>query len=1017
MSLLTRMPIRLQMILIVMLVAIPAAGIIVHAGFQQRNEAMNSARRDTQKLAENIVDEQQEMIATARQIMVSLSQRPEVQQQNTEKVTSILKEIHKISPDFSNIFIADRTGLVWATAVPTNLPFIISDRRYFKNTLASGQLSSGEYVVSRATNRPSFNVGYPLKDNRGETVGVIAVGFLLEKYARLLERSHLPKEASFGLFDYQGVFLFRGTEAEKYIGKNANPALFKEIQDGPDECTAISTSVAIGDERIITTRKLHLEGEKTPYMYLRVGIPLKTVLATANTQLLRNLILFSWVLALAVLFSAIIGERSLVARIELLKEASRSLAGGDYQTKVAALVTGGELGKLAGSFDVMAEKLLEREETLRKTEERFRSFVENANEIVFSLSADGVFTYVSPNWNDAFGYDLDDTIGKAFASFVHPDDTTPCAERLRRVLETGVKQQALEVRVRHQNGAWIWYAVSGSRLQEAGRNEYSFLGIGRDITLRMQAEALLTKNEERLRVIFETSQAGIMVVEPDGTVTFANTRMAEMFGCSMVELIGSAYPDRVHPTEREAGETSLLQLDSGEIDHVYYERHYLRYDGSDFWGYLSGRRLEAPDGTTQGLVFIIVDVTDQKNAMIELHQAKEAAEVANETKDRFLMNMSHELRTPMNGVLGMIQLALFEDPSETQREYLETAIDSGRGLVRILNDILDLTKAEVHKLTIHNEPFDLRPTVFEVVRILDLEARRKSLTLNCTIAAEVPESVTGDRLRLQQVLTNLIANAVKFTERGEVSVAVTCGSGSSGNPELVYTVTDTGVGIPADKQHLLFQPFSQVDDSLTRHYGGTGLGLVISREIVERMGGCIAFTSTAGEGSIFTVRIPCEANVPLTVLSALPVEQKLIVPVATGSRKEEQPRILLVEDDPVNRAIQKIMFERSGFLTSVASNGLQAVELWEREGYDVIVMDVQMPVMNGIEATEIIRKKELARGGHIPILGLTAHAYRDDVNHCLAAGMDSYLTKPVDLNELIAAIKKLCTDGTVQSTA
>ena len=1012
MNLLTRMPIRLQMILIVMLVAIPAAGIIVHAGFQQRNEAINSARRETQKLAESIVSEQQERIATARQIMDSLSQRPEVQQQNAEKVTSILREIHKISPDFSNIFIADRTGLVWATAVPTKPPFIISDRRYFKNTLANGQLSSGEYIVSRATNRPSFNVGYPLKDDRGETVGVIAVGFLLEKYARLLERSHLPKDASFGLFDHQGIFLFRGTEAEKYIGKSANPVVFREIKDGLDDWTAITTSVAIGDERIITTRKLRLEGEATPYMYLRVGIPLETVLATANTQLLRNLILFSWVLALAVFFAGFVGERSIVARIALLKEAAKNLADGNYQTKVAALVTGGELGKLAGSFDAMAEKLLEREEALRKTEERFRSFVENANEIVFSVAADGIFTYLSPKWQDAFGYDLNETIGKAFITLVHPDDTIRCAERLRSVLETGVKQQALEIRVRHNNGAWIWYAISGSRLQDVERNEDSFLGIGRDITKRKQAEELLTKNEERLRVIFETSQAGIMLVGPDGAITFANRRMAEMFGCTMDELIASAYSDHVHPAERETGETRLRQLAAGEIDHVYYERHYLRHCSVDFWGYLSGRRLVAPDGTTQGLVFIIVDITDQKHAMVELRHAKEAAEAANETKGRFLMNMSHELRTPMNGVLGMIQLALYENPSEKQRQYLETAIDSGKGLVRILNDILDLTKAEVSKLSILRDPFDLRPAVLEVVRILDLEARRKGLALNYTITAEVPERVTGDRLRLQQVLTNLVANAVKFTERGEVTVAVTCSRDPSGTPELMYTVTDTGVGIPADKQHLLFQPFSQVDDSLTRPYGGTGLGLVISREIVERMGGSITFSSRAGKGSIFTVRIPCATEAPLVVLTDPHIERERVVPVAISANTEERSLcILLVEDDAVNRVMQKLLFERSGFLTSVACNGQQAVNLWEREAYDLIVMDVQMPVMNGIEATRIIRRKESARGGHIPILGLTAHAYQDDVDHCITAGMDSYLTKPVDLNDLIAAVKELCNVG------
>ncbi len=729
MSLLTRLPIRFQLILIVMLVALPAAGIIVHNGLQQRNEAVNSARRDTRKLAESIVQEQQATIASALQIMVSLSQRAEIRQKNTAGTTSILSEIHKVTPNLTNIFIADRAGLVWASAVPSKAPFVIADRRYFKNTLASGQLSSGEYIVSRATNRPSFTVGYPLKDEEGKTTGVIAVGFRLEKYAQLLMRSSLPKVAGFSLFDHQGVFLFQGIEPEKYIGKKADPRQFRELLNGPDESSVIARSIAMGDERIITTRKLRLEGEATPYMYLRVGIPVASVLVTANEQMLRNLLLFSFVLAMAVIFAGFVAERSVIARIALLKEASRNLAQGDYRTKVAALVTGSELGKLAEAFDAMAEKLTEREETLRNS-------------------------------------------------------------------------------------------------------------------------------EARLRVIFETSQAGIMLVEPGGTVTYANTYLTELFGCTMAELIGSAYPDHIHPSERETGVTQLRRLASGEIDSVNHERRYLRHMDNDFWGYLSGRRLDAPDGTAQGLVFIIVDITDRKNTMIELHQAREAAEIANETKSRFLMNMSHELRTPMNGVLGMIQLALFENPSEKQRECLETALDSGKGLVKILSDILDLTKAEFGTLTILNEPFDLRGAILEVVRILSLEAKLKGLALNCAIASEVPESVIGDKLRLQQVLTNLIANAIKFTVHGKVAVAVTYEQGPSCRPELVCTVTDTGIGILAGKQHLLFQPFSQVDDSLSRPYGGTGLGLVISKKIVERMGGCITFISKEGSGSIFTVTIP-----------------------------------------------------------------------------------------------------------------------------------------------------------------
>src|ERR1039457_5296195 len=224
MNLLSRMPIRYQLRLIVMIMALPAAGIIINAGVQQRKEAMNVAWKDTQRLADRIAYEQQAMVASARQLMVSLSQMPEIKRKDAAKVTSILSEIHKLNPELTNIFIADRSGTVWATAVPTKPPFIISDRRYFKNTLASGQLSSGEYIISRATSRPSFTLGYPIKDEKGDVAGVIAVGFLLEKYTQLLERSYLPKNAGFVLVDHKGVILFRAIEPEKFIGKQSDPA-------------------------------------------------------------------------------------------------------------------------------------------------------------------------------------------------------------------------------------------------------------------------------------------------------------------------------------------------------------------------------------------------------------------------------------------------------------------------------------------------------------------------------------------------------------------------------------------------------------------------------------------------------------------------------------------------------------------------------------------------------------------------------------------------------------------------
>jgi len=357
-------------------------------GINQRKEAMNIATKDTMQLVDRVANEQQAMIASARQLMVSLSQIPDIKQKDAAKATSILRKIHNLNPDFTNIFIADRSGTVWATAVPTRPPFIVSDRRYFKNALVSRQLSSGEYIISRAINRPTFNLGYPLKDEHGDVVGVISVGFLLEKYTQLLERSKLPKNANIVFFDHKGIILSRSIEPERFIGKQSDPALFKQVQEAPDESTSVVEGVSSGDERILSSRKLRLAGETSPYMYVRVEIPVESALAHANTHLVRNLVFFSLVLILAYLFSSFIGVRSIVARIRLLDNASQNLADGNYQIKVADLVKGGELGRLAESFDSMAHKLVQREEALASSERFLKAIIDSEPECIKMLDAD-----------------------------------------------------------------------------------------------------------------------------------------------------------------------------------------------------------------------------------------------------------------------------------------------------------------------------------------------------------------------------------------------------------------------------------------------------------------------------------------------------------------------------------------------------------------------------------------------------------------------------------------------------
>jgi PAS domain S-box-containing protein len=384
---------------------------------------------------------------------------------------------------------------------------------------------------------------------------------------------------------------------------------------------------------------------------------------------------------------------------------------------------------------------------------------------------------------------------------------------------------------------------------------------------------------------------------------------------------------------------------------------------------------------------------------------KEAAEAASRTKSQFLANMSHELRTPMTGVLGMLDLVLVGNLEAEQREFIETAQTSARSLVRILNDILDLTKIEAGKLSLEAKPFSVRKCLETTHNILLPSARTKGLDLDFAVADEVPEILVGDQTRLIQILTNLASNAVKFTEKGKVELQVTAGGrATDGKLDITFTVTDTGIGIPADKKHLLFRVFSQVDDSHSRSYGGTGLGLAISKEIVERMGGTITFTSEEGQGSTFSCTIPfdeAEAE-PKADFTAGNTATTADIPSAAEATK---PRLLVAEDDPTIRQVLGVLLQKSNHEVDFAEDGEKVVEMWIKGQFDLILMDIQMPGMNGFEAASAIREKERTRGGHIPIVAMTAHALKEDEERCLAAGMDDYISKPIDFRKALQVIR------------
>jgi PAS domain S-box-containing protein len=545
--------------------------------------------------------------------------------------------------------------------------------------------------------------------------------------------------------------------------------------------------------------------------------------------------------------------------------------------------------------------------------------------------------------------------------------------------------------------------VSVTALRDAQDTIIGYLLIGTDNTARKLVEEEQKASDQRLRdqqfytrSLIESNIDALMTTDPSGIITDVNKQMEALTGCTRDELIGAPFKDCfTDPARAEAGIKRVL----AEKSVTDYELTARARDGKQTVVSYNATTFYDRSRTLKGVFAAARDVTERKRVEVELQQAKAAAESASRTKSDFLASMSHEIRTPMNAIMGIADLLAKTALTPEQDKFVQIFRRSGDNLLNLINDILDLSKVEASQLDLERTSFSLSDHLEKVMEMVAPRAQEKTLTLVCEITPGVNNDLIGDPTRLRQVLLNLLGNAIKFTQSGSVSLRVEPDADCAVPTALRFTVTDTGIGIADDKLDRVFERFTQADSSTTRRFGGSGLGLTISRRLVELMGGRIWVESQVDEGSLFAFAVPFEVS----AVAARPVA----APVGFGP---EAPlpalRILMAEDSADNCTIALAYLEDTPYVVEVAETGVLACQMFKAGRYDLVLMDRQMPAMDGLTATRTIRAWEKANDrAPTPIIALTASALKGDRESCLAAGCTAYLTKPIRQDVLLQAIK------------
>jgi two-component system, sensor histidine kinase len=634
---------------------------------------------------------------------------------------------------------------------------------------------------------------------------------------------------------------------------------------------------------------------------------------------------------------------------------------------------------------------------IRDSEQRFRSIVEHLNDALYIHDFDGNLLDVNDNTCKLLGYTREELIGSHLSRFDGPENTRLIPERMKALVETG--QLFFDGEHIRKDGTLVPTTVSARVVSREGRGlAHSFL---RDITERRKAEDQIARSMSLLKATLESTADGILVIDAQGKVVNANQRFSQLWNIPQdlmaagddSKLLGHVLGQLEDPDEflRKVKEL-YASPESESLDTIRFG------DGRVFERYSKPQWLnEKPEGR----VWSLRDITARQKAEDDLRNAVHAANAASVAKSQFLANMSHEIRTPMNAILGFSELLCNEPLTGEQADFVGTIRTSGTHLLALINDILDFSKIEAGKMTLEITECSLAELLNEIESLMTPFAKTRGLRFEMLEPTVLPQTIRTDPVRLRQCLTNLINNAVKFTESGHVLVRTTL-TESADAPFLRFEVEDTGPGIAPEAQERIFEAFEQADGSMTRKYGGTGLGLTITRRLTEMLGGKLTLVSELSKGSVFAIEIP--ANIDIQNQTA---QNRRNFPTP-GESSDPLPQrfqgtVLVAEDIRTNQALIRTLLQQLGLSTTIVSDGQAAVEKALEISFDLIILDMQMPRLNGFDAARFLRNQRV----NTPIIAVTAGAIVGDREKCLAAGCDHYLSKPISRQGLVAVLAQV----------